>query len=195
MPARTRRPPEEWLEELLELFPEDRPLFAGLEPAAPAAIPEPYRSLLVHDEHMTVTLEEFHATDLLLDVLAVRSSGSDYSRKLRLRAARSGRVVLAGILRFDFRHAEPEVRRKILEARIPLGRILIEHDVHRRVQSIAFFKIGLEHGLGALFETAPARRGAGGGALSTYGRLAMIFCNGEPAVELLEIVAPEIPKE
>ena len=44
-----------------------RPL-PGIEPVDGAALPEPYRSLLVHERDMTSTLGQFHGDDIGLEV-------------------------------------------------------------------------------------------------------------------------------
>jgi hypothetical protein len=65
-----------------------------------------------------------------------------------------------------------------------LGRILIEHDVLRRIR------------LDRLWRVTPGPDLAGwlcpdaDPPPPTYGRTALIECNGEPAIELVEIVSP-----
>jgi hypothetical protein len=190
---------QRWLEELLSLFPPEPDSAPGtdwesstaarLELIAGSEVPEPYATLLVHDHHMTAALEEHYGQNLSLELLAVRQRGEDYARKLLLRAGAGGPVALAGIMRFLLQHCGETVRREIVEGRRPLGRILVEYDVMRHVQSVAFLKVGLEGELGRLFgESASDATATRSGY--TYGRLAVLFCNEEPAVELLEIVAP-----
>ncbi|MEG1971158.1 MAG: hypothetical protein RR101_13690, partial [Burkholderiaceae bacterium] len=83
---------------------------------------------------------------------------------------------------FNLQSVAPMVREEILAARIPLGRILINHRVLREVTSEAYFHIAAEDSLAARFGLAEPR--------DVYGRLATIFCDGAPAVDLLEIVRP-----
>ena len=52
-----------------------RPL-PGIERVDGAALPEPYRSLLVHERDMTSTLGQFHGDDIGLKVLH-RHNGGD----------------------------------------------------------------------------------------------------------------------
>ena len=79
----------------------------------------------------------------------------------------------------------PEVRQKILLENIPLGRILLEHNVLTKVQLQALWRVLPGPALRKLF-TIPAGQ-------ITYGRTATIHCNGGPAIELLEIVSPVEP--
>lgn len=164
-------------------------LFDGLPPRwqgiGPETTPEPYRSLLAHHEHMTVTLERYHRTFLDLVVLEARHSGDWYARKILLLHERTRRVVQFGIMRFDLRACDQEVRTAILEQRTPLGRILIQHDVLRRLDM---------HEIVNLQPDAEIRRHFGLSAAddrAVFGRLATITCNQQPAVDLLEILPLE----
>ena len=53
----------------------------------------------------------------------------------------SGQVVQFGIARVSFRYCSAAVRQEILAGNTPLGRILIRHNVLRRVQPTAFLRI------------------------------------------------------
>jgi hypothetical protein len=75
------------------------------------------------------------------------------------------------------------VRAEIIAGETPLGRILIKHDVLRRIEPTGFLRVVPGPALMKQFglaEPAP-----------TFGRLAYIHCNDQPAIELLEVVAPE----
>jgi chorismate-pyruvate lyase len=62
----------------------------------------------------------------------------------------------------------------------PLGRVLIEHNVLRRIELSSLLRIAPCPRLHAWFSTDRP----------CYGRLAIIHCDEAPAVELLEVVAP-----
>src|SRR5262245_42363888 len=146
-------------------------------------VPEPYRGLLVHEHHMTVTVEEYHGSLVNVWVLERRYDGPSYSRKILLALQSTNKVVQFGIVRINLDMTSPEVRAALLAARTPVGRILIEHNVLRRIEPLAFLKIRPNAAQLAWF-------GAGVVAETLYGRLAIIHFEGKPAVELLEIVAP-----
>lgn len=144
-------------------------------------IPEPQRSLLSHNFHMTVTLEKFHSSPVKVVVLQETEQDDAYSREICLHRTSDDSLVQYGIVRLNFNHLNDAVQQEIRSHSKPLGRILIEHDVHRRVQ------------LSSLYEIQPANRladmsGDSGNGSKLYGRTAIIFCNDEPAIELLEIV-------
>ena len=61
--------------------------------------------------------------------------------------------------------------------------MLIEHNVLREVQLASLYRITPGPDLCRLFDVQDP--------LATYGRTAFIYCDGYPAVELLEIVAPD----
>lgn len=174
-----------WLTSVLGQFPDDRIEAGQVEVLEGAALTGAYSGLLDHTHHMTVTLEERYGAPVHLEVLEVDQSGDSYSRKLILRAGEGGPVVLAGIMRFRLECVDQEVREEILEARTPLGRILIEHQVLRKIETIAFLRFPLGNSFGKLLD-------ATGKESFTYGRLAIIFCDEEPAVELLELIPPGI---
>jgi chorismate-pyruvate lyase len=148
-------------------------------------VPEPYRKLLVHEHHMTVTVEAHHGGPVDVVVLERWFSGALYSRKILLELQGTRKVVQFGIVRIDLAQTSPQVREAIVAGRTPLGRVLIEHDVLRRIEPLAYLKIRPSAEQLAWFgEGVPA-------APLIWGRLAIIHCDGRPAVELLEVVAPE----
>ena len=170
------------LDSLLALFPPHSYL-AGYEYIAADAVPEPYHQLLVHDQHMTVTVEAHHGSLVNVRVLEKRRDGDSYSRKILLPLQSDGRIVLFGLVRIWLNYCSPEVSDEIVSERTPLGRVLINHDVMRRIEPTAFLRATPGPEMLKWFGmSAPA---------PVYGRLAIIHCDDQPAVELLEIVPPE----
>src|SRR5688500_4066100 len=55
-----------------------------IEVVEPAAVPEPYQQLLVHDGDMTPTLERFHGAEIHLEVLRREKRNSFYFREVVL---------------------------------------------------------------------------------------------------------------
>jgi hypothetical protein len=167
---------------LFSLFPaaDDVPEYE-LVPAD--EVPEPYHGLLVHDHHMTVTVEAHHRNQVDVRILARTQLRDSYARKILLTLHGSGRVVQFGIMRVRLNYCSEAVRREIVAGRTPLGRILIQHDVLRRIEPTAYLRVIPGKAMMDWFSLDRPRL--------TYGRLAYIHCDGQPAVELLEIVAPE----
>lgn len=154
----------------------------GVEPVDAVAVPEPYRGLLVHTSHMTVTVERFFGDRVDVAVSESAQDGPHYARKILLSLAKSGRVVQFGVVLIELADLSPAVSEAILSQRTPLGRVLIDHGVFTTVEPIAYLKVALGPRLCADFGCPfPA---------TTYGRIGAITANGHAAIEVLEIVTP-----
>ncbi len=175
------------LASLLAFFPEEPPLDESW--VSPGQVPEPARTLLVHHHHMTVTLESHHKERVALVTLARKHAGDLYCRKLLLKGEQSGTTVLFGMVRIHLNLLTPRVRELILEEKTPLGRLLIEQGVMRRVERTALLCHRLRpidrdrFGFGPEYPEET----------KLYGRLALLHCDGMPAIELLEVVRPAPP--
>lgn len=174
--------PHDELAALVHLFPDDPPLIAYAEHVPSALTPEPYKSMLVHDHHMTVTMESYHKSPVDVRIIDRALAGDVYSRKIILLKSGTEQVVQFGIVRFNFAYVTPQVRTEIERGEIPLGRVLINNNVLRHIDLGAILHIIPGPQLQSLFQCGPND--------ATYGRLATIFCNRKPAVDLLEITAP-----
>jgi chorismate-pyruvate lyase len=131
---------------------------------------------------MTVTVEDFHQCAVSVEVIQTHITPTHYARKIRLRRATDGGIVLFGLVRLSLAALSPEVRAEIESQRTPLGHVLIKHNVMRTVRLLSLWRV------------TPAAEMCNLMALSQpqdcFGRTALIYCDGVPAVELLEIVAP-----
>lgn len=170
------------LENLLDLFYKQSDALGAFEEVAEADLPEVYRGLLAHDKHMTVTVEAFHGCSVDVEVLDTHITNTHYARKILLTRQSDGAVVQYGIVRLNLDYLGEEARREIESQQTPLGRVLIKHNVLRTVRLLALWKIRPGEELRKLFGLAEPS--------TCYGRTALIYCNGIPAVELLEIVTP-----
>lgn len=172
------------LDELCSLFPEpeDEPLFLRAEHIAREATPEPYHRMLVHEHHMTVTMESFHDCSVDVVVVASKYDRDLYCRKILLKKHGTDKNVQFGIVRFNFGFVTDSVKEQIESESIPLGRVLIQHNVLRHIDLGAIIRFEAGPGLGRYLQMDVGQE--------TYGRMATIFCNGSPAVDLLEISAP-----
>ena len=167
-------------EALVELFYSDKNLFGTYVEQAEFDLTKTARQLLAHNHHMTVTVEEYHGSLVDVKVLEARTNERFYSRKILLTRQSDDRVVQFGIVRLDLESIDALVRDEILSQHIPLGRILIQHDVLRRVELSSLWKITAGKDLSTCCEVPVGH--------NLFGRTAWIYCNGKPAVELLEVV-------
>jgi len=171
------------LDELVELF-YAKPIDLGqFSQCVENECPQAYQRLLAHESHMTVAVERRHGCQVDVGVLESRQTDTHYLRKIVLRRMTDQCVVQYGIVRLALSALQPVVRDEIMAQKTPLGRVLIEHNVLREVQLNALWQVVCGKKLASLFAVAKDH--------ITYGRTALIYCDGEPAVELLEIVAPE----
>ncbi len=169
------------LESLDALFPDGR--FRGVAAPVPAdAVPQPYRGLLVHTQHMTVTVEAYFRDAVDVEVHEVAQSGRQYARKITLRLRRGQKVVQYGVVAVNLDALDPAVAAGIVAGKTPLGRVLIEHDVLREVQPVQFLRVELPADLAAVM-------GVPAGSV-TYGRLGLISTDGRPAIRVAEILTP-----
>jgi chorismate-pyruvate lyase len=156
--------------------------FTHVKIIPPDEVPEPYHGLLVHHHHMTVTVEAFYGRPVDVRVLEARTTGDCYSREILLELHGSRQVVQFGVARINLACCSEPVRAAILEQKTPLGRILIEHNVLRRIEPTAFLHIEPGPKLVEWFNLARPR--------PTYGRMGVIFYDDRPAIAVLEILAP-----
>jgi chorismate-pyruvate lyase len=172
--------------------PDLRPLFALFPSAGNLSafeyvpgdwVPQPYHKLLVHKRHMTVTVEAHHGELVDVRILERRHVGDCYARKILLVTQQTKKIVQFGIARIDLSVCRKAVRDEILAGQTPLGRILINHRVLRRIEPTAFLRVTPDQDLMNWFGLSEPR--------PTYGRLGIIYCDERPAIEVMEIVAPE----
>lgn len=143
-------------------------------------LPAPYDDLLDHDAHMTVTVEAHHGESVDVVVHRTRRDGDWYSREITLVGSRSGKTVQYGIVRLDTKAIADDVWRRIESEEVPLGRVLIEHNVLREVQRHELWNVIAGRELARLMHCDVGT--------TLHGRTALIYCDGAPAIELLEIV-------
>jgi chorismate-pyruvate lyase len=170
------------LQRLVSLFHNDPNILGSIELCGASEVPQPFAELLVHEHHMTVTVEAFHSSLVDVEVVQFRNEGSTYAREILLRRQSDSRVVQYGIVELDRAKLSDEVRQRIESRETPLGRVLIEHDVLRQVELVALWKITASAYLAEALEVAAPT--------IVYGRSAVIHVSNEPAIRLLEIVVP-----
>jgi len=147
-----------------------------------SALPEPYRALLAHTHHMTVTMEALYGSPVDVLVLNADRLGDFYHRRIVLTLQSTGRIVQYGLVRIDLSLCSLPVRSAILSQNTPLGRILIEHNVLRRIEPTAFLRVDPGPTLTQALRMAKP--------ILLYGRTGVIFCDDRPAIAVLEVPAP-----
>ena len=170
--------------ELISIYYRESSLLGRFEQVESQAVPSVYRKLLDHSNHMTVTVESHHADSVDVEVLRSDVVDGHYRREILLKTHVSQRVVQYGIVRIFTKYLSDKPRDEILRQRKPLGRVLIEHNVLREIELFDLLRVECGPVLSKFFGVEPGT--------ITYGRTALIHCDHEPAIELLEVVRPEI---
>ena len=151
-------------------------------------MPEPYRTLLVHENDMTPTLEGFHGAQIHLKILGRVQRDDFYFREVVLQLDGSDRPVEFGANKVSLALFPPKARQLILEERVPLGRILKDCDLGHSTVAKAFFRV----------EADELIRGALNLQRTTtlYGRRANILDpQKRPLAEIVEILPPPEEKD
>lgn len=166
---------------LASLFYDDLSKLGQFDPVAPDDLPHDYRTLLAHNDHMTVTLEAFHGCPVDVRVLDECRDEASYARNSLLARHRDGAILQFGIVRLWMGDLPAAARDEITAQRLPLGRVLIEHNVLREVELITLWRITPGPTLKLHMRLADDT--------PVFGRSAQILVDERPTVQLLEIVA------
>jgi hypothetical protein len=120
-------------------FPDHPALEAALIP--PVEIPEPMRSLLVHNRDMTSTLAQHYGDEIKLQELERHETESQLTRHIVLQSATTRQPVEYGASRINLNVLDPVARKKVLEGREPLGGILNTHGIKYTSCPGGFFRV------------------------------------------------------
>ena len=150
------------------------------EEVAVGDLPDQHKALLAHGDHMTVTIEAWHNSLVMVHVLEEQREGDLYARRIVLALQRDNQPVQFGIMRINLAGLPQIVRMEIESQALPLGRIMIRHHMFREVELLNLWRVtaGPE-----LRKHLKLERGA-----VCFARTARILVDNAPVVELLEIV-------
>ena len=168
------------LQALIGLFEQSPCAMARWEPIAGKDLPLPYRDLLVHRYHMTSMLERYHDQSVYLKVLDESRQEHQYARKILLGLEGTDDYVQFAVMRVEAHRCAAGLWNAILEGQLPMGRILTENNVRRRVRPDHFLKVTPGPELMAHFKLNEP--------VPLYGRLATIYWDDEPTVRVLEVL-------
>ncbi len=150
------------------------------EPVSVDALPADYRTLLAHQNHMTVSLEAFHSALVEVHPLDEWRDEASYARCSLLSRQSDGAIVQFGIMRIWLADLPEAAQQEITGKKTPLGRVLIRHNLLRQVELITLWQIDPGP---VLRRHLPMARGG-----PIYGRSAQILVDERPTVQLLEVV-------
>jgi chorismate-pyruvate lyase len=145
------------------------------------AVPEPYRTLLVHKNDMTPTLEKYHGFGVHLDVLGRRSKGDAYFREVILRLDGTNQPVEFGAIKINLDRFTAGARKEILAECLPLGHILNEFKIPHTSRPRAYLRLATDKLISRVLEM--------NGAHVLYGRRNTLYDPQQrPLAEIVEIL-------
>ena len=147
------------------------------------AVPEPYKSLLVHERDMTSTLETFHKTGIHLRLVSRQQRGDQYCREVVLALDGSEKPVEFGAIKIHLNRFSEQARQEILREQFPLGHILKDFGIEYQSRPKAFLRIASDKTINGLLGLS--------GAHLLYGRRnTLLNPADEPLAEIVEILPP-----
>ena len=175
--------PDSYLYPLSEFYTHAKLPLPGIEQIPGDAVPEPFRSLLVHHNDMTPTLEAFYQSDIHLEIINRERRGEFYFREVVLRLNTTEQSVEFGANKVYIGRFPDEARELVLQEQVPLGRILKDCGIKHHTEAKAFLRVKSDELIGEKFGlNQPA---------ILYGRKAMICdLQGRPISEIVEILPP-----
>lgn len=171
---------------LTDVFEQDSCALGLKYPIAGHVIPQPYHQLLVHHGLMTATLERFYGARTILHVLEEVRRGNRYARKILLALQGSNRVVEYAVMEVSQDSCVGGLWDAIIEAKKPLGRILMENHVKRRVEPEQYFQ--LMPGSEIMTHYKMDR------PTWLFGRTTAHYWDGKLAAHVLEVLSPDAAK-
>jgi len=145
------------------------------------AVPEPYRTLLVHQNDMTPTLEKFYGCPVHLDVLSRRHTGDAYFREVVLLLNGSNQPVEFGAIKINLALFSPVAREEILREVVPLGHILEQHTISHTSRPSAYLRLASDKLINQMLKLS--------GAHVLYGRRNTLYdAQQRPLAEIVEIL-------
>jgi hypothetical protein len=146
----------------------------------PDDIPLPYKSLLVHQNDMTTTLEQYVGGRVLLRTLSAFMRGDWYFRRVLLAREDTGHPIEMGAIRMKLDAFPRRIAAQILRNELPLGRILRDGKVLFQSRPRAFLAVTPNSEMMGVFWMSEPRR--------LYGRRTEILQGGVKIGDIVEVL-------
>lgn len=175
--------PDSFIYPLSEFYAHARLPMPGIEKIPGDTVPEPYRSLLVHNNEMTPTLETHHESSIHLELVRCERRGDFYFREVVLRLDTDDKPVEFGAIKVYIARFPDDAQDLILREELPLGRIILECGVAHHTEAKSFLRVQSDALMQDKFNLESA--------VTLYGRKAVISDpQGRPLSEIVEILPP-----
>ena len=146
-------------------------------------MPLPYRSLLVHEQDMTSTLESYWGTTLHLKVLDKHIEEASLTRQVILVKDTDDQPVEFGAIRIQLDRFEGSARQEIVECHRPLGNLLLHFKMNFSCRPSAFFSFESDETIRQAFNLTEPH--------TLYGRHTILVNDAEETLaEVVEILPP-----
>ncbi len=156
----------------------------AIQPIDGDIMPEPYKSLLVHQDDMTPTLQNFHRDSIHVHALHTEERDNYYFREVLLELDETERPVEYGVIKINLSLVPDDTRHEIIEAHLPLGQILFAHDVLHESRPKAYLQMDADEHISGVLRLDNTHK--------LYGRRnTLTDTNGRPLAEIVEILPPE----
>ncbi|MEO5802595.1 MAG: hypothetical protein ABIR24_03630 [Verrucomicrobiota bacterium] len=156
------------------------PTVGGVEPSE---MPEPYKSLLVHDGDMTSRLESFHCDTIHIELLARHVHENEYFREVILKLNGSQKPVEFGAIKINLDLFPDDARKEILKEHRPLGHILKKFNIAHSSRPKSFLTLSADNFINRALKLTVAH--------SLYGRRnTLVDPWDRPLAEIVEILPP-----
>ncbi|MEO7298061.1 MAG: hypothetical protein ABI042_05735 [Verrucomicrobiota bacterium] len=149
----------------------------------PNEIPEPYKSLLVHDGDMTSRLESFHGAEIHIELLARHTHENEYFREVVLTLNGEKKPVEFGAIKIILDLFPHDAQKEILKEHRPLGHILKQFNIAHSSRPKSFLTLSSDDFINRALKLT--------GAHSLYGRRnTLVDPWDRPLAEIVEILPP-----
>ncbi len=149
-------------------------------------MPNPFRTLLVHNRDMTPTLTEAYQREMKLRILNRFIDHAVFSRKIILEVEGSSQVAVFAAIKIYLDLFDPESRRIILEGKKAFGSILHQQRIVHSSRPQAYIQVDSD-------QTINEALGLTGNHV-LYGRRSALLNSAEiPLAQVLEILPPTKP--
>jgi len=154
-----------------------------IEPIPADAVPEPFRSLLVHNNDLTLVLEDFHKSRIHLEIVNKDRRGGFFYREVVLRLDHDEKPVEFGANKIFLGLFPEEAQELILLEQVPLGRILKDCGLRHQTEAKAFLRVEPDELIARALELETPT--------PLYGRKTVVSdLKGRPLSEIVEILPP-----
>jgi chorismate-pyruvate lyase len=149
----------------------------------PDEVPEPYKSLLVHDGDMTSRLESFHGEQIHIQLLARHTHENEYYREVVLTLNGVKKPVEFGAIKIVLDLFPPNAQKEILKEHRPLGHILKHFNIAHASRPKSFLTLSSDDFINRALKLD--------GSHSLYGRRnTLVDPWDRPLAEIVEILPP-----